>query len=305
MMHGDGWGRMARFTKVAGTAATAEKKPKTASEFRTGIKRADFVSAFARGLDLICTFDVDRPRLSIATAADATGMNRAATRRFLLTLVELGYASSDGEMFELTPKVLELGHSYVSTWRVTDLVRPSLQAVVDALKENCSMGVLDGGDVVYIARAEARRIVQSAIISVGSRIPATVSSMGRVLLAGREGAFVTGFLKNHPLRPFTASTVTDLPAYLAILKQIRTQGWCLVDGEFEEGLRSLAVPITDGNGAVIAAINVGAPISRATGQEMVEQFLPHLKEASANISQALQLSGRSRIEGLLSLGGGR
>jgi len=208
-------------------------------------------------------------------------------------------------MFELTPKVLELGHSYLSTWRITDLVRPSLQAVVDTLKENCSMGVLDGGDVVYIARPEARRIVQSAIISVGSRIPATVASMGRILLAGRDPAFVDEFLKRHPLQSFTASTVTDRSAYLAMLARIRAQGWCLVDGEFEEGLRSLAVPITNSDGAVIAAINVGAPISRAMAQDMVEQFLPQLRDASSSISQALQLSGHSRLEGLLSLGGSR
>lgn len=295
---------MARSTKAAGTASTA-KKSKAASEFRTGIKRADFVSAFARGLDLIRIFDADHPRLSIATAADATGMNRAATRRFLLTLVELGYASSDGEMFELTPKVLELGHSYLSTWRITDLVRPGLQTVVDRLKENCSMGVLDGGDVVYIARVEARRIVQSAIISVGSRIPATVASMGRILLAGRDPAFVEEFLKRHPLRAFTDATVTDRSAYLAILAQVREQGWCLVDSEFEQGLRSVAVPITDPAGNVVAAINVGAPISRATAQDMIEQFLPHLQEASRVISQALQLAGRSDIEGSLSLGGHR
>jgi IclR family pca regulon transcriptional regulator len=290
---------MARPKKVAGKVSVAKKVK--ASPFRTGIKRADFVSAFARGIDLVRAFDADRPRLSIATAADITGMNRAAARRFLLTLVELGYASSNGEIFELTPKVLELGHSYLSSWRITDLVRPSLQVVVDVLKENCSMGMLDGGEVVYIARAEARRIVQNAIISVGSRIPATVSSMGRVLLAVRDASFVDDFLKRHPLKAFTGSTVTDRGAYLAMLAQVRTQRWCLVDGEFEDGLRSLAVPITDGNGTVIAAINVGAPTSRATSQDMVEQFLPHLQKAGRDISQALQLSGRTRIEGSLSL----
>lgn len=295
---------MARSPKTA-TATPVARKPKTTSEFRTGIKRADFVSAFARGLDLIRAFDADHPRLSIATAADATGMNRAAARRFLLTLAELGYVRGEGEMFELTPKALELGHSYLSTWRVTDLVRPGLQTVVDALRENCSMGVLDGQDVVYIARAEARRIVQSAIISVGSRIPATVSSMGRMLLAGRSEAFVEDFLKRYPLRASTGATVTDRGAYLDILARVRKQGWCLVDGEFEEGLRSLAVPITDADGSVIAAINVGAPTSRATAQDMVEQFLPHLQEASRSISQALQLAGRSNIEGSLSLGGQR
>jgi IclR family pca regulon transcriptional regulator len=295
---------MARSSKTAGTGPAA-RKAGAASDFRTGIKRADFVSAFARGLDLIRAFDADHPRLSIATAADATGMNRAAARRFLLTLAELGYARSEGEMFELTPKVLELGHSYLSSWRVTDLVRPGLQAVVDVLKENCSMGVLDGQDVVYIARAEARRIVQSAIISVGSRIPATVASMGRVLLAGRDDAFVAEFLKRYPLRPFTDATVTDLGAYHDILARVREQGWCLVDGEFEEGLRSLAVPITSADGGVIAAINVGAPTSRATAQDMVEQFLPHLQEASRSISQALQLAGHDDIAGSLSLGGQR
>lgn len=167
------------------------------------------------------------------------------------------------------------------------------------------MGVLDGGDVVYIARVEARRIVQSAIISVGSRIPATVASMGRILLAGRDASFIEEFLKRHPLRAFTDATVTDRGAYLDILAQVRERGWCLVDSEFEQGLRSLAVPITAADGSVIAAINVGAPISRATAQDMIEQFLPHLQEASRTISQALQLAGRSDVEGSLSLGGHR
>lgn len=296
---------MAKPNVIAGPIASAPKKLRAASEFKTSIKRADFVSAFARGLDLIRAFDADNPRLSIATAADATGMNRAAARRFLLTLVELGYARGEGEMFELTPKVLELGHSYLSTWRVPELVRPALQNVVDALKENCSMGVLDGPDVVYVARAEARRIVQSAIISVGSRITATVSSMGRVILAGRSEAFVDDFLKRHPLRASTEVTVTDRSAYKEIMAEVRERGWCLVDGEFEEGLRSLAVAITDSGGSVIAAINVGAPTSRASAKDMVEQFLPHLQEAGRAISQALQLSGRGDVAGSLSLGGRR
>ncbi|MDB5715654.1 MAG: transcriptional regulator, IclR family [Sphingomonadales bacterium] len=267
------------------------------------MKQADFVSSFARGLETLKIFSAEQPRHSIASAATATGMNRAATRRILLTLVELGYAFMEDELFELTPKVLELGHAYLSSWQVVDLVRPSLKTVVDAVQENCSMGVLDGGNVVYIARSEMRRIVQSAIISVGSRIPTNVASMGRAILSQRTEAFVSDYLIRYPLQRFTDQTVMSRRKFIEMLAVTRKQGWCLVEGEFEVGLMSLAVPVLDLKGDAVAAINVGAPTSRATRDDMIERFLPPLLAASKTISRSLNLSDRHPADIILSMNG--
>ncbi|NRP72149.1 Pca regulon regulatory protein [Ensifer psoraleae] len=279
------------------------KKPKEARGGRApsmvgGIKRADFVSALARGLDVLRLFSESRPRLSTSDVAVLTGLSRAAARRFLLTLTELGYLHSEGDLFEPRPKILELGYTYLSTWRFPELVRPYLQDVVDALQENCSFAVLDGSDVVYLARAEARRIVQSITVSVGTRIPAGLSSLGRVLLAYQPAERIDTFLEQHPLRAATPMTITDPVLFRKRLAAIREQGWTLINGEFEEELISIAVPVLSPDGVPVGAINVGAPTSRATAAQMEAHYLPVLKEAADNIARAFAASGLdlSRIQ---------
>ncbi len=263
-----------------------------------GIKRADYVSALARGLDVLRLFSESRPQLSASDVALLTGLSRAAARRFLLTLSELGYLRNDGEMFEPRPKVLELGYTYISTWRFPELVRPYLQDVVDTLQENCSFAVLDGSDVVYLARAEARRIVQSITVSVGTRIPAGLSSLGRVLLAYQSAEKIDAFLEQHPLRAATPMTITDPILFRKRLSTIREQGWTLLNGEFETELLSIAVPVFWPDGEPVGAINVGAPSSRANAEQMEKVYLPVLKKAADGIARAFAASGRdlSRIQ---------
>jgi IclR family transcriptional regulator, pca regulon regulatory protein len=274
------------FKKRRPSHSTSEKPT-----FRTSIKRSDYVSAFARGLDMLRIFNHETPRVSVAMAADRTGLSRAAARRFLLTLNELGYVRSEGELFELCPKVLELGFAYVSTWRTAELVTPFLREGVSVMNENASFGVLDGKDAVYVARAEARRLVHSLVITVGSRVPALLSAMGRVLLANQPPDVIETILNQAPLPRLTPASISDPEQLRAILDEVRQKGWCLVTDEFEQGVMSVAVPIVGEGNRVIAAINVGAPTTRATAADMVQKFLPALQDVARNISDVAVMHG--------------
>jgi IclR family pca regulon transcriptional regulator len=274
----------------ADVVATPGRKVRTgaqASQFRTDIKRADYVSAFARGLEVLRLFGHETPHVTVSLAAERTGLSRAAARRFLLTLNELGYVSMAAERFELRPKVLELGFAYISTWLTAELVTPFLREGVQVMNENISFGILDGNETVYIARAEARRLVRSLVITIGTRVPALLSSMGRVLIANQPADVIDALLGETPLPRLTPSSVDDPVQLRAILDDVRRKGWCLVIEEFEQGVMSLAVPITGEGGRVVAAVNVGVPTTRATATEMVEKFLPALQEVASNISEVV------------------
>ena len=271
------------------------KAPKTTKPksdgFTTDIKRADYVSAFARGLEMLRLFNHETPRVSVSTAAERAGLSRAAARRFLLTLHELGYVSMTDEWFELRPKVLELGFSYISTWRTPEIVTPFLREGVQAMNENVSFGVLDGHEAVYVARVEARRLVQSLVITIGSRVPAVLSAMGRVLIANQTPAAIDQIIDRTPIPRLTPDSVVSPKELRKILEDVRQKGWCLVTEEFEQGVMSVAVPITGVDGQVVAATNVGAPTSRATVADMTERFLPALQKVGADISHAIAMSG--------------
>jgi IclR family pca regulon transcriptional regulator len=263
----------------------------TKRKLRTDMKLADFVSAFARGLEVIRVFGPQTPTVTVSSAAEKTGMSRAAVRRFLLTLTELGYATNQGDTFELRPKVLELGYAYLSTWPTSQLVTPYLRDGVAVMGENVSFGVLEGGEAVYIARAEAQRLVHSIVIGIGSRVPAVLSAMGRVLLANQDEATIAAVLEGSPLPRHTPSSVSDPENLRKVLADVRAKGWCFVAEEFEQGVLSLAVPVTNAEGRVIAAINVGAPTTRISADEMVGRFLPVMQKIAADISQALAVRG--------------
>jgi len=271
---------------------TAQRTTKSSKPV-SGIKPADYVSALARGLEILRLFSAETPRLTTSDAANMTGLSRAAARRFLLTLTELGYLRNEHDFFEPQPKLLELGYAYLSTWNFPQLVTPYLRQVVDTLQENCSLAVLDGADVVYIARAEARRIVQTITVTVGTRVPAPISALGRVLLAHQPEEAVEQLLSQRELTPATRYTITDPTLFRERLAAAREQGFALVDGEFEEGLISIAVPVFDANGSAIAAVNVGAPDSRASKEAMVTRYLPVLQDAAAEISRLVATSGKT------------
>ena len=203
------------------------------------------------------------PGLTLAEVARATGLTRAAARRFLLTLEDLGYVRSEDRRFRLTPRVLELGYSFLSNLTLPDIAQPHLRELVQRVGESSSVSILDGTEIAYVAREPTRRIMTVAI-AVGTRFPAYATSMGRVLLAGLSDAELDSYLDRVRLRPLTAGTVTDAGALRAEVLRTRRQGWALVDQELEDGLRSIAVPIRDRSGGVVAAVNLSTHASRRT-----------------------------------------
>ncbi|HEY2671237.1 MAG TPA: IclR family transcriptional regulator [Rugosimonospora sp.] len=249
-------------------------------------REGEFVRSLDRGLAVIRAFDADHPELTLSDVARTTGLTRAAARRFLHTLVSLGYVRSDGRLFALRPKILELGYAYLSSQSLPEVAMPHLEQLVERVHESSSVSVLDGDEVVYIARVATKRIMTVAI-SVGTRFPAFATSMGRVLLAGQSSDWLDGYLLSAELRPLTPHTIAEPVRLRAELMRIRRQGWALVDQELEEGLCSVAAPIRDGHGRVVAAINVSAHASRRSVEDIRRDLLPPLLETAKLIGDDL------------------
>ncbi|WP_103663499.1 IclR family transcriptional regulator C-terminal domain-containing protein [Microbacterium sp. CJ77] len=247
-----------------------------------------FVQSFARGLSVIRTFDATHPELSLSDVARRSGLTRAAARRFLLTLETLGYVRSDGRTFALTPRVLELGFSYLSALSLPEIAQPHLERLSREVDESVSAGVLDGTDIVYIARVPTRRIM-SVRITIGTRFPAYATSMGRALLAGMPDAAVATVLDASELRAYTDHTLADRASIRDEIERVRWQGWAFVDGELERGLRSIAVPLHGRDGAVVAAINVSSSTTRDTAERQIERYVPALLRTGAAIEAELRL----------------
>lgn len=246
----------------------------------------DFVQSLERGLSVIRAFDDERPELTLSEVAAVTGVTRAVARRFLLTLASLGYVRSDGRFFSLTAKVLELGYAYLSSLSLPEVAEPHLEALVSEVNESSSVSVLDGHDVVYVARVPVSRIM-TVSISVGTRFPAYATSMGRVLLAGMPESDLAAYLSAVRLEPLTARTVSSVAALRGEVSRVRSQGWALVNQELEEGLRALAVPIRDRSGKVVAALNVSAHASRTSLEAMRRDLLPPLLKTAAKVEADL------------------
>jgi IclR family pca regulon transcriptional regulator len=249
--------------------------------------RPGLVQSLERGLAVIRAFDADHRELTLSDVARATGLTRATARRFLHTLVELGYMRSTGRLFALRSRILELGYAYLSSSTLPEVVESHLEALVAIVRESSSVSVLDGDEVVYVARVATRRIMTVAI-SIGTRFPAYATSMGRVLLAGQSDEWLSGYLASANLRRLTLYTVTDPDELRAELLQVRTQGWALVDEELEEGLRAIAAPIHDPGGRVIAAVNVSAPTGRCGADTMRSELVPPLLDTARRIEEDLR-----------------
>jgi len=245
------------------------------------------VQSLDRGLAVIRAFGPDRERLSLSDVARATGLTRAATRRFLLTLVKLGYVRSDGREFSLRPRVLELGYAYLSGLAMPEVAAPHLEELVAQVRESSSISVLDGQYIVYVARVPTKRIMTVAI-SVGTRFPAYATSMGRVLLAGMSEEEFDRYLAEAVLEPITARTVTDPDRLREIVREVARQGYAIVDQELEEGLRAIAAPIHGAGGTVTAAINLSAHASRISMAAMRSELLPKLLETARRIEDDLR-----------------
>ena len=242
--------------------------------------------SLARGLSVIRAFGDGRARLSIADVARATGLSRAAARRCLYTLSTLGYATAAAGAFELTPAVLTLGYSYLSSASLARVAQPILERVSADLNESSSLAVLDGDEIVYLARAATRRIL-SIGLAVGSRLPAACTSMGRVLVAFADESTRGRYLARVKLTRHTPRTLVDRTALAEEIARVGVAGYSVVDQELELGLRSLAVPIRRDDGTVVAAINVGVHAARADRAVLVREFLPVLERAAIESGRAL------------------
>jgi len=242
--------------------------------------------SLARGLSVIRAFGEGDSQLSVAEVARRTQLSRAAARRCLHTLSVLGYAGHANGVYQLTPAVMTLGYAYVGSTALTRVAQPILERVAEQLHESSSLAVLDGQEIVYVARAATRRIL-SIGLSVGSRLPAYCTSMGRVLVANLPDRDRGRFVAQVKLVAHTPHTVTDRGTLRTLLDRVRTQGYAIVDQELELGLRSIAVPIQSQTDGVVAAVNVGVHVGRGDARTLQREFLPVLRDAAAAISAAL------------------
>jgi IclR family transcriptional regulator, pca regulon regulatory protein len=247
---------------------------------------SDHVQSLERGLAVITAFSAERPRMTLSEVAKATGFSRAAARRFLLTLQHLGYVTADDREFSLAPRTLELGYAYLSSTPFWELAQPHMEALVDRLHESSSISVLDGSEIVYVSRVPTKRIM-TVNLSVGSRLPAYPTSMGRVLLASLPDALLEEYLEAVTLAPLTTRTITDRDMLRRQLVEIREQGWALVDQELEEGVRSVAAPLHDARDRVVGALNVSAHAARTTLDRLRREFVPALLDTTAAIDAGL------------------
>lgn len=246
----------------------------------------EYVRSFERGLAVLRAFGPDHPHLTLSEVARLTDLPRAAVRRFLRTLIELGYVRTDGVTFTLRPKVLELGYWYLATLGLTEVATPHMEELAAQVNESCSMVVLDGDDIVYIVRVPVRRIM-TITITVGTRLPAYATSAGQVLLAHLPKAELDAYLKRAHFTAFTEKTITDATRLREILARVREQGYGIVDEELEQGVRSLAVPVFDPDGQVRYSIVVSAHSSRATLDALAAQ-VPLLQATAEHISNDLR-----------------
>ena len=247
------------------------------------------VQSLERGLTVIKAFDAGSPSLTLSDVAKAPGLTRAAARRFLLTLVDLGYVRTDGKLFSLTARVLELGYAYLSSLTLPEVAQPHMERLSAEVRESSSVSVLDGTDIVYVARVAVSRIM-TVTINVGTRFPAHATSMGHVLLAGLDAGAREKYLHSADLTRFTEHTITSVRALASELDGVRARGWSLVDQELEEGLRSIAAPIHGASGSVVAAINLSTHASRTTEESVRDDLLPRLLRTAKDIEADLAMT---------------
>jgi IclR family pca regulon transcriptional regulator len=248
---------------------------------------ANFMASLARGLAVIQAFSMEKRQQTISQLSVKTGLSRAAVRRCLYTLSKLGFAGSDDSRhFFLQPRILSLGHSYISSMPLAASAQPVMRHLSEILHESCSIATLDGIDVVYVARINVTRIMSIDLV-VGSRLPAFCTSMGRVLLANLPPAELESFFERVQFTSFTEKTIVSAEKLRQALRLVLRNGYSLVDQELEIGLRSMAVPIRNPNGKVVAALNVGVHAQRLSVQELQNRFLPQLQAAAQELSLLL------------------
>lgn len=280
---------MAKTAQAAGpenAPATSVRQPTIAEEI-DALTDPSFMTSLARGLAVIRAFGDQRRSLTIAQISQRTGIPRAAVRRCLHTLKQLGYADSDGNNFSLKPKILTLGYSYLSSTPLAVSAQPYLNQISRTLSESCSLAVLDDNEVLYVARSATSRVM-SVALGAGSRLPAYCTSLGRIMLAHLPAEALDAYLAKVELKPLTPHTVVSVARLREILETARQEGYVILNEELEVGLRSIAVPVRGASGNVLAALNVGAQASRISCEKMKEEFLPVLLHGAQELGVLLR-----------------
>jgi IclR family pca regulon transcriptional regulator len=249
-------------------------------------KIRDFVGSLARGLSVLRTFDEDKPEMTLTEVAGRSRLTRAGARRFLLTLVELGYVKKNHRLFRLTPKVLELGYAYMASTPISRLSQPFLKQFADVTGESCSVAVMDGDQVVYIARTPGKRFLRLGF-HVGVRLPIWYTSAGRMLIGSGGEETIDRCLENAQLQALTRHSITARSRLRGELLKAWKQGYSIVDQELEEGLCSLSVPVCDAKNQVIAALNTAVNVAAVTKDTLLSKYLPLLRKAAEDIRDTL------------------
>jgi IclR family pca regulon transcriptional regulator len=247
------------------------------------VQDKEFMATLAKGLAVLGSFDKQRPTMTLSQAALAAGLSRATARRILRTLAALGYVVQNGREFSLSSGILRLGFAYLTTQSWIEQAAPLLRQLSEQFHESCSAAILEGAEIVYVARFPARRIM-SVTLAVGTRLPAFHTSLGRIQLGFLDEAEIWRRLMSLRVEAYTPSTITDVQALYERVQEDRAQGFSIVDEELERGLRSIAVPVLDRDGQAVAAFNLSTHSTRTTRNEMRERFLPSLRSVAAQIS---------------------
>ena len=248
--------------------------------------KSDIVGSFAKGLKVLECFNADHTRVTITDVAEATGFDRATARRLLLTLHASDYAEYDGKFFTLTPRVLRLGMGALAALPLPQIVQPWLDQLTEQIGQSCSVSVLDGDEIVYLARAAQRRVMSIGLMP-GSRLPAHCTSMGRVLLAALPEADARAIINATDMTPRTPKSLTGPDDVMTELTRVRAQGFALIDQEVELGLRSIAVPVLNARGQVLAALNTGMAAMQAEPADLIQTYLPALLKVQDGLRRVL------------------
>ncbi|PCM44419.1 IclR family transcriptional regulator C-terminal domain-containing protein [Marinobacter sp. ANT_B65] len=248
----------------------------------------DFVSALASGLEVLQVFDAEHPRMTLSEVAAQASMDRAKARRFVLTLHALGFVKRVGRQFELTPKVLQLGYAYQASNQYRAVIEQYLGDITAELGESSSLGVLDGKDVVYVVRSSARHRLMAITLSVGTRLPAVYTSMGRVLLSQLPDKELDSFLDSVELTPFTPYAIKSVAPLKEEILKARSQGFAIVDQELDSGLRSVAVPVYTSSNVLLGALNISTNAARVDMETLMTVYLPRLQDVAARVKMITQ-----------------
>ncbi|MEO0318437.1 MAG: hypothetical protein RL404_2114 [Pseudomonadota bacterium] len=267
-------------------AAAPPPRPLTIAEEIDALTDPSFMTSLARGLAVVKAFSDQRRAMTIAQISHKTGIPRAAVRRCLYTLKQLGYADSEANNFFLKPKILTLGYSYLSSTPLTVSAQPCLNQLSRTLNESCSLAVLEDNEVLYISRSQTSRVL-SVALNAGSRLPAYCTSLGRVLLAGLSEPALDQYLAKVKLVAYTDRTVVNEARLREIIAETRQRGFAIVEEELEIGLRSIAVPVRGASGATMAALNIGAQATRVSRAQLEQTVLPNLLTAASELSVLL------------------